>query len=92
MVRNIAVTSEVLDTSMRKLENMMDQIGRNANEKRMEAEDPMDPIRHIATRISLVHGEMKVSIKLFQQKIQNVEVKQPQPKEQEQTNGIERWQ
>ena len=89
MVRNIAVTSEVLDTSMRKLENMMDQIGRTANEKRTETEDPMDPIRRIATRISLVHEEMKVSIKLFQQKIQNVEAKQPQPKEQEQTDGID---
>ena len=49
----------------------------------------MDPIRCIDTRISLVHEEMKVSIKLFQQKIQNVEVKQPQPEEQEQTDGID---
>jgi uncharacterized coiled-coil protein SlyX len=83
MVRSMVVTNEMLDTSMRKLENMMVQIQKSEEDKKKNAttadgsavseEGPMAPVRRVATKISLVHEEMKVSMKLFEQKIQNVE-------------------
>jgi hypothetical protein len=80
MIRSMAVTNEVMDTSMRKLENMMAQIQRSEDEKRTDGvEGPMEPIRRIAIRISLVHEEMKVSMKLSEQKIRNAEASQEQP-------------
>ncbi len=99
-IRNVAVTNEVIDTSMRKLENMLSKIQENEEQKsRREAdsEDPMESIRRVANKISLVHEEMKVSMKLFEQQIQNAEASQDQPdqngqgdkdfKESEQTSG-----
>jgi chromosome segregation ATPase len=67
----MAVTNELLDTSMRKLENMIAHFDRVGNENNTNIVDEMAPIRRVATAISLVHEEMKVSMKLLEQKIQN---------------------
>ena len=71
MIRNMSVTNELLDTSMRKLENMIAHFDRVGNENNTHIVDEMAPIRRVATAISLVHEEMKVSMKLLEQKIQN---------------------
>lgn len=71
MIRSMAVTNELLDTSMRKLENMIAHFDRVGNENNTNIVDEMAPIRRVATAISLVHEEMKVSMKLLEQKIQN---------------------
>jgi hypothetical protein len=71
MIRNIAVTNELLDTSMRKLENMMSHINRVSDDTHANIKDEIAPIRRVATKISLVHEEMSVSMKLLEQKIHN---------------------
>mmetsp|Transcript_3568 Transcript_3568/g.5443 ORF Transcript_3568/g.5443 Transcript_3568/m.5443 type:complete len:768 (-) Transcript_3568:80-2383(-) len=71
MIRNMAVTNELLDTSMRKLENMMSHIDRVSDENHAHIKDEIAPIRRVATKISLVHEEMSVSMKLLEQKIHN---------------------
>jgi hypothetical protein len=71
MIRSIAVTNELMDTSMRKLENMIGHIERVEKENRTEIVDELAPVRRVATKISLVHEEMKVSMKLIEQRIQN---------------------
>merc|ERR1712038_1386151 len=71
MIRNISVTNELMDTSIRKLEKMMDQLELIEKEKRTDLADEVSPIRRVATKVSLVHEEMKVAIKLIEQKIRN---------------------
>eukprot|EP00551_Chaetoceros_affinis_P009479 CAMPEP_0203669518 /NCGR_PEP_ID=MMETSP0090-20130426/5866_1 /ASSEMBLY_ACC=CAM_ASM_001088 /TAXON_ID=426623 /ORGANISM="Chaetoceros affinis, Strain CCMP159" /LENGTH=771 /DNA_ID=CAMNT_0050534221 /DNA_START=404 /DNA_END=2719 /DNA_ORIENTATION=+ len=71
IIRNISVTNELMDTSIRKLEKMMDQLELIEKEKRTDLADELSPIRRVATKVSLVHEEMKVSIKLIEQKIRN---------------------
>ena len=71
MIRNMAVTNELLDTSMRKLENMMSHIDRVSDDTHANIKDEIAPIRRVATKISLVHEEMSVSMKLLEQKIHN---------------------
>ena len=71
LVRNIAVTNELMDTSIRKLEKMMEQLELVEKEKRTDLADEISPIRRVATKVSLVHEEMKVAIKLIEQKVKN---------------------
>ena len=72
MIRSMAVTNEVLDTSMRKLENMIAQVKRiEENENTDSGKNQIVAIRRVATRIALVHEEMKVSVKLIERKIAN---------------------
>lgn len=71
MVRNISVTNELMDTSIRKLEKMMEQLELIETEKRTDLADEISPIRRVATKVSLVHEEMKVAIKLIEQKVKN---------------------
>jgi len=71
MLRGMAVTNELLDSSMRKLENMMLQINRKCNESANNRTDEMDPIRRVATKMGLLQEELKISLKITEQKIQN---------------------
>ena len=71
MIRNISVTNELMDTSIRKLEKMMEQLELVEKEKRTDLADEISPIRRVATKVSLVHEEMKVAMKLIEQKVTN---------------------
>ena len=71
MLRNISVTNELMDASIRKLEKMMEQLELVESEKRTDLADEISPIRRVATKVSLVHEEMKVTIKLIEQKVKN---------------------
>merc|ERR1739844_513325 len=56
---------------IRKLEKMGEQLELTEKERRTDLADELSPIRRVATKVSLVHEEMKVSIKLIEQKIRN---------------------
>lgn len=72
MVRSIQMTNEMLDNSMFKLEKMFKNL--KTNDDAVDSEGKKDdtlPVRRVATKIALVQEEMKVSIKLLEQKLQN---------------------
>jgi hypothetical protein len=71
MIRGMAVTNELLDSSMRKLENMMLQMNRQNGDSGKIMTDEMDQIRRVATKMVLLQEEMKISLKTIDQKIQN---------------------
>jgi hypothetical protein len=73
MVRNIAVTNELMDNSIRRLENMMGQLKRAEEQGQSQGQGDGDvaPIRRIAIKVSSVHEEMKVAMKLIELKIEN---------------------
>lgn len=71
MIRGMAVTNELLDSSMRRLENMMLQMNRRCDESGKIMTDEMDEIRRVATKMVLLQEEMKISLKIIDQKIQN---------------------
>jgi len=80
MMRNIAVTNEMVETSIRRLENMTKQMHKT-DEKENKAcfldpnqtmlDDDMAPIRRVAIKVSLVHEELKLSLMLIEQKLKN---------------------
>jgi len=73
MMRNIAVTNELMDNSIRRLENMMGQLKRAEEQGQSQGQGGGDvaPIRRIAIKVSSVHEEMKVAMKLIELKIEN---------------------
>lgn len=73
MVRSMQMTNEMLDNSMFKLEKMFKNLKTDDNAVDSEGKkDDTLPVRRVATKIALVEEEMKVSIKLLEQKLQNV--------------------
>jgi hypothetical protein len=72
MMRNIAVTGEMMDTSIRRLESMLKQIDQSVdNQKNVDKNDDLAPIRKVASKLSLVNDELKMSVKLIEQKHTN---------------------
>jgi len=89
MVRNIAVTNELMDRSINRLEKMMNQLELIEKEKRTDLADEISPLRRVGTKVSLVHEELKVAIKLIEQKINNDfrKIKQDSDQEGEKDDG-----
>jgi len=76
--RNMSISTEVMNTLTLRLENMLTKIDaprQNQDEVQYDtgfgAEDELAPIRKIAAKISLVNDEMKVSMKIIEQKMMN---------------------
>lgn len=69
LLRNIGVTNELMDSSIQRLENMMAQLDRD--EKESDRLDEFVPIRRLGTKISLVQHEMRVALKLIEQRLMN---------------------
>lgn len=65
MVRSIAVTNELMDSSIRRLETMLARL------ERTDENDEIAPIRRMALKVSSVHEEMKVSMKLIELRVDN---------------------
>lgn len=69
LLRNIGVTNELMDSSIQRLENMMAQMDREENET--DRLDEFVPIRRLGAKISLVQHEMRVALKLIEQRLVN---------------------
>jgi len=76
--RNMSISTEVMNTLTLRLENMLTKIDapkQNQDQGQydmgFDTEDELAPIRKIAAKISLVNDEMKVSMKIIEQKMMN---------------------
>jgi hypothetical protein len=69
LLRNIGVTNELMDSSIQRLENMMSQMDREENET--DRQDELVIIRRLGAKISLVQHEMRVALKLIEQRLVN---------------------
>merc|ERR1712038_1902885 len=92
----------MMETSTRRLENMTQQMMNRTNEEEVEndnrlldpnqlmLDDDMAPIRRVATKVSLVHEELKVSLMLIEQKLKNeIESASQNNKEENAMNNID---
>jgi len=76
--RTMSISTEVMNTLTLRLENMLTKIDTHTKDEDQglydtgfDTEDELAPIRTIAAKISLVNDEMKVSLKLVEQKMMN---------------------
>jgi chromosome segregation ATPase len=74
MVRNIASTNEALDVTIQRLERLVEPLMATKGEgvePVKNSEDEFGSIRRVAAKVSLVHEELKLSMKLIEKQIEN---------------------
>jgi len=74
LLRSTSMNSELMDTSTRRLQTMLknlDESVEDTGDSGIDIPDEMAPIRRVASKIFLVNDEVKISMKLIEQKMLN---------------------